>query len=143
MQNVLLPVDGSRHAFQAALYLIDFVKAHGEIDIHVLNIEPSLLPWPTQEQSASTEDQLTARAHIAMKPVLHAFHESGVPHRWHVKYGDTAETIVATARDLRCDTIVMGACGRDDLSTLGQSSVTHKVLHMTTVPVICVRASEH
>lgn len=144
MHNVLLPVDGSRHAFQAALYLIDFAKLHGSLDIHVVTVEPAPLRWPPHgEPAEDIPDQLSARAHIAMKPVLHLFHESGVPHQWHVKLGDTAETIVALARDFHCDTIVMGARGRGDLATLGQGSVTRKVLHLATVPVICVRASEH
>ena len=139
MHNVLLPVDGSRHAFEAALYLIDFAKLHGSLDVHVVNIEPAPLRW----QSETPQDQLTARAHIALKPVLHLFHESGMPHHWHVKLGDTAETIVALANDFHCDTIVLGARGRGDLAALGQGSVTPKVWHLAPVPVVCVRASEH
>jgi len=139
MHNVLLPVDGSRHAFEAALYLIDFAKLHGSIDVHVVNVEPAPLRW----QSGAPQDQLTARAHIALKPVLHLFHESGMPHHWHVKLGDTAQTIVALANDFHCDTIVMGARGRGDLAALGHGSVTRKVLHLATVPVVCVRAGEH
>lgn len=144
MHNVLLPVDGSRHAFEAALYLIDFAKLHGSIDVHVVNIEPAPLRWQGQQpQSETSPDQLTARAHIALKPVLHLFHESGMPHHWHVRLGDTAETIVALAKDYHCDTIVMGARGRGDLATLGHGSVTRKVLHLATVPVVCIRAGEH
>jgi hypothetical protein len=42
MQKVLLPVDGSASAFQAALYIINFIKIHGPIEVHVLNVQPTI-----------------------------------------------------------------------------------------------------
>lgn len=141
MHTVLLPVDGSRHAFAAVLYLIEFVKSHGPIEVHVLNVEPEPVPWQTHGMEAEViKDQLSARAHIAMKAVLHAFNEAGVRHQSHVRQGDVAETIVALAGELGCDTIVMGTRGLGGLVAVTLGSVTRKVLLLATVPVICVKA---
>lgn len=88
MRNVLLPSDGSDHAFQAAL------------------------------------------------------DEAGIAHQSHVRFGDTAETIVATAEEFGCDSIVMGTRGLGTLAGLALGSVTRKVLHFATMPVVCVKAAK-
>lgn len=143
MRNVLLPVDGSRHAFAAALYLIEFAKLHGALEVQVVNIEPAPIQWQTRGLEAeSVQGQLTARAHIALSPVLNAFNEAGITYHSHIKLGDTAETIAALTDELGCDTIVMGTRGLGGLAGLALGSVTRKVLHLAKVPVICVKEKE-
>jgi nucleotide-binding universal stress UspA family protein len=143
MRDVLLPVDGSNHAFQAALYLIDFVKAHGSLNVHVVNVEPSPLAWQTHGMEAEAiQEHLTVHAHTAMSSALHALNEAGIPHQSHVRFGDTAETIVALADELACDTIVMGTRGLGALSGLALGSVTRKVLNLARIPVACVKSLE-
>lgn len=143
MRTVLLPVDGSNQAFEAALFLVDFAKAHGPLTIHVVNIEPKPLEWQTHGmEPGSIKGHLSARAHIAMKPVLNVFNESGMACQEHVRMGDIAETIVAMVAELGCDAIVMGTRGLGAVSGLALGSVTTKVLHLTTVPVICIRAQK-
>ena len=132
MRSVLLPVDGSKHALAAAWYLIEFVKVHGLIDIHVANIEPEPLQWQTHglEQEA-IQEQLTTRGAMGIK--CHTY----------VKFGDPAHTIVALANEIGCDTIVMGTRGLGGLAALALGSVTRKVLHLSRLPVICIQAGEH
>ena len=42
MRKVLLPVDGSTSAFQATLYIIDFIRINGPIEVHVVNVQPKI-----------------------------------------------------------------------------------------------------
>ena len=140
MRNVLLPVDGSEHAYQAAQFMVDFIRQHGPVDVHVVNVEPKPLEWQTHGMEAQAiEAHLAARAHIAMKPVLHLFSEAGIACHHHVKRGDVAETVAALAEDLGCDTIVMGTRGLGAISGLALGSVARKVLHLTHLPVVCVK----
>jgi nucleotide-binding universal stress UspA family protein len=140
MRNVLLPVDGSENAFQAVLYLIDFVKTHGPLEVHVVNIEPKPLGWQTRGmEPEAIEGHLTAQAHIAMHAALHALNEAGISHQSHVRFGDAAEAIVALTNELGCDTIMMGTRGLGALSGLALGSVTRKVLHLARVPVVCIK----
>jgi len=142
MRSVLLPVDGSRHAFEAALYVIGFARTHGAPAVHVVTIEPAPAAWQTHGmESEEIQSLLSARAHSAMKSVVNALNEAGIAHRTYVKLGDPAETIAALAEELGCDTIVMGTRGIGGLAALALGSVTRKVLHLATVPVICVKAS--
>ena len=140
MRKVLLPVDGSEHAYRAAQFMVDFIKQHGSIDIHVINVEPAPLEWQTHGmETQAINAHLAARAHLAMHPVLHFFHEAGIPYRDHVKQGEVAETVVALADELGCDAIVMGTRGLGAISGLALGSVTRKVLHLSHLPVVCVK----
>lgn len=141
MRSVLLPVDGSKHAFAAAIYLIEFARLHGSLEVHVVNVEPAPVAWQTHGMEEEViQSHLTARAHIALKPVLNALNEAGIAHKTYVRQGETAEIVVALADELGCDSIVMGTRGLGGLAALALGSVTRKVLHLSTKPVICVKA---
>jgi nucleotide-binding universal stress UspA family protein len=141
MRNVLLPIDGSDSAFQATRYVIDFIKQHGPLVVHVVNIQPKPLGWQTHGMEPEViNDHLSVEAHIALKPVLQMLHEEGIACRTHVKLGDTGEALLALADELGCDHIIMGSRGLGAISGLMLGSVTRKVLHLAKIPVICVKS---
>ena len=55
-----------------------------------------------------------------------------------VKEGDSAESILASAKELHIDTIVMGSHSRRWLEKILIGSVTQKVLNQTKVPVLII-----
>lgn len=141
MRKVLLPVDGSDSAFHAALYLVEFARQHGPVEVHVVNVQPKPVEWQTRGmEKDAINDQLTVDAHHAMKPILHVLNEKEISCQTHVKLGDTAETLAALAKELGCDHIVMGTRGLGAISGIVLGSVTRKVLHLATVPVLCIKA---
>lgn len=141
MQKVLLPVDGSDSAFQATLYVIDFVRKHGPVEIHVVNVQPKPLEWQTRGMEKEViNDHLSIEAHLAMKPILHALNEEEIDCQTHVKLGDPAEALAALADVLGCDHIVMGTRGLGAISGIVLGSVTRKLLHLANVPVTCVKS---
>jgi nucleotide-binding universal stress UspA family protein len=140
MHKVLLPVDGSRSAFEAALYLVHFVRQHGPIEVHVTNVQPRSLGWSSQSEDAgNVVGPQAIDAHLALKSVLHALSEAGIAYQTHLKLGDPATTLVALANELGCDHIVMGTRGLGAISGIVLGSVARDVLHLATVPVICVK----
>ncbi|MCK9379988.1 MAG: universal stress protein [Sulfuritalea sp.] len=140
MRSVLLPIDGSDSAFQAARYVIDFVKQYGALAIHVANIQPKPFEWATRGMEPETvEENPSVQAHVALKPVLHALDEEGIVYQTHVRFGDTGEALLALADELECDHIIMGPRGLGAISGLMLGSVTLKVLHLAKIPVICVK----
>jgi hypothetical protein len=93
MRKVLLPVDGSDSAFHAALYLIDFVRQHGPVEVHVVNVQPKPLEWQTHGmEKEAINDHLAIDAHLALKPVLHMLDEEEIAYQTHIKLGAPAET---------------------------------------------------
>ncbi|MFA7321564.1 MAG: universal stress protein [Dokdonella sp.] len=141
MPKFLLPVDGSDSAFQATLYVIDFIKKRGPVEIHVVNVQPKPLTWQTHGMEKEViNDHLAIESHMTMKPILHALNEEGIAYQKHVKLGDPAETLVALAEELGCDHIIMGTRGLGAISGIVLGSVTRKVLHLANVPVTCVKS---
>ncbi|MBL0357891.1 MAG: universal stress protein [Chitinophagaceae bacterium] len=55
-----------------------------------------------------------------------------------VKSGDTADVILATAKDIHADMIVTGSHSRKWLDSILIGSVAGKVLHHTTVPLVII-----
>lgn len=142
MRKVLLPVDGSDSAFQAALYVIAFIARHGPIELHVANVQPRPMEWQAQAHGKENEainDHQAVEAHLAMKAVLHALNEEGIPYQTHVKLGDAAETLAPLADELGCDNIIIGTRGLGAISGIVLGSVTRKLLHLAKVPVTCVK----
>jgi nucleotide-binding universal stress UspA family protein len=90
-------------------------------------------------------------AHFAGSKNVHEFHEEesqkalepskrildgfGVPYAVHTKVGDKAMCITEMAKKLHCDEIVMGTARKDSLTRLVETSLTNKVVELTSVPV--------
>jgi nucleotide-binding universal stress UspA family protein len=55
-----------------------------------------------------------------------------------VKEGDFAKTILNTAKELKVDMIIMGSHSRNWLENIVMGSVTEKVLHGTTKPLLII-----
>ena len=141
MRNVLLPVDGSDSAFQAAMYVMDFVKKHGSLTIHLFNVQPKPLAWLIHGVAPEVVDaHLSVQAHTALTAVQHLLHEEGVVYQTHIKFGDVGETVVALAEELGCDHIVMGTRGLGTILGMVLGSVTRKVLYLAKIPVVCVKS---
>jgi nucleotide-binding universal stress UspA family protein len=60
-----------------------------------------------------------------------------------VKEGDFAETILKTAKSEHADVIVMGSHSRKWLENMVMGSVTEKVLHHTTIPLLIIPTKKH
>jgi nucleotide-binding universal stress UspA family protein len=60
-----------------------------------------------------------------------------------VKEGDFAESILAAAKDLHADIIVMGSHSRKWLEEIVMGSVTEKVLKHTTIPLFIIPTKKH
>jgi nucleotide-binding universal stress UspA family protein len=59
-----------------------------------------------------------------------------------VKEGDSAESILKTAKNLHVDVIVMGSHSRKWLENILMGSVTEEALHQTSIPLFIVPTKE-
>jgi nucleotide-binding universal stress UspA family protein len=60
-----------------------------------------------------------------------------------VKEGNIAETILMAATDLNAGIIVMGSHSRKWLESILMGSVTEKVFHHTSIPILIVPTKKH
>ena len=138
-KHILVPTDFAEAAERALDLGIELARSF-DAKLSVLHVYHVLIPMPYGDGLASPFEQLAAQArglvdqHAARTktryPKSEALFKSGV----------TWEQIVATAKELDVDLIVMGTHGRRGLSRAMMGSVAEKVIRLASVPVLTVCA---
>ena len=136
MLKVLVPVDGSANSLHAVRRVIsEFPKNRG-MEVHLLNVQAPFSRHIAQFASRKNRDSFHRdEAEKALRPVRQVLDAAGVPHIVHIEVGRKAEVIAETARQLRCDHIVMSTARKNSLTRMLEASITNRVLELTTVPV--------
>ena len=136
MLKVLIPVDSSRNCQFALKHVIKEFVNNTAMEIHLLNVQPPFSRHITQFVSKATlRDYHRAEADKALRPCMQMLDNFGIPYSVHRTVGHKAQCITDTAHRLRCDLILMSTARKNSLTRLVESSVTNKVLELTSVPV--------
>lgn len=132
-ENVwLLAVDRSAHALRAAATVLRLsAAAPAETRLHLINVQP----WLAKE---AAESGLAQRALDDTARVRELLAQAGRAWRLHVVMGDPAERILSSIERLCPQGVVMGSRGLNAAQSLLLGSVTSKVLHQSTAPVLVV-----
>ena len=141
MKTILVPIDGSDNSMRAFDYAIAQIE-HGPVTIHILNVEPPLDDYGMVRSYLSRQQHakaMKARADEVLRQAMRRVGSKQVQCKTHAAIGDVATTIVATARRLRCESIMMGTRGMSSLGNLLLGSVATKVIHLAKVPVTLVK----
>jgi nucleotide-binding universal stress UspA family protein len=143
MKKVLIPVDGSECALRAVSLVISKRSryAHPEdLDIHLVNVQS---PFPHDVSRFASHDQIAAFHREESERLTRGARElldaAGAEYTCHREVGKPAETITRLAESLGCDQIVMGTHGRGALKELLVGSITLKVVHLSSTPVLLVK----
>jgi nucleotide-binding universal stress UspA family protein len=133
--KILLPLDGSESSLATAAYAEDLARKVGAEIVLLICYEP--LPevpqaWPYPH----TATDMAAKASEILDSCSGPVTESEVPHTRRIEEGRPARTIAEVAEEEGCDLIIMGSTGMGELEGLLLGSVTHKVLHLATCPVL-------
>lgn len=143
-KHILVPTDGdpgSRRAIEWAVELARCVGAritgfHAMTEFAHPGIVDDLLEPPSDEL------QMLAWQHAdkLLATVLRKAEAAGVPCDTRAERGDRPwEAIVAAAKRMGCDLIVMASHGRSGVARLMLGSQTQQVLAHTGIPVLVVR----
>lgn len=135
--KVLVPIDSSANSRKAVTQVEREFTRNTGMEIHLLHIQSPLTRHAARFLSRrSLDDYHREEAEKALKPVRAILDRRGIPYREHVeKGGDRAELIVAAAQRLHCHEIIMGTARKNSFTRMLESSITNRVLEMTTIPV--------
>jgi len=135
--NILVAVDGSesaKKAFERSIYLAQ--KCNSRIDlVHVVQCEVG-------GDSANTFeiiDKLKEKAKKMLEEYKIQAAEKNVPIQITVIQGDPAKAIIELAKAKSYDLIIMGTRGRTAFQELLIGSVSQKVMHHASCPVMVIR----
>jgi len=139
--KILLAVDGSVFGTRAAKYAATkLLRLDRNAAIVLLNVDPPLLELISAQIGPEDIAKFHAKnATAALRQARSVLAKAGIAWRERMLVGDPAALIAKTAKQERCDLIVMGSHGRGALKSLLLGSVVSKVLAQSKVPVLVVR----
>lgn len=141
MQTVLVPVDGSPSAQRAAQWAGERLGQRAGVHLHLMNVQPPMDAWEVASHLGAAQIaqwQATASATV-LDPIAAQLRAAGATVTTHARVGDVAATLADSARELRCDAIVMGTRGLGPVQSLLLGSTALKVIHLADVPVTLVK----
>lgn len=136
--KLLLAVDGSDSALTAVRWVIDHRGDwRAAPDLHVLTVQPAVASGLVQRlvSAEAVNDYQREEGEAAMAPARALLDAAGVSAHQHIGVGEPAHTIVAHARQLGADAIVMGTRGTGGVRAVLLGSTARRVLELADRPV--------
>lgn len=137
--NILLAVDGSEHAFNAARVAASLANA---MNAKTLRVVVAYAPIPPYLGEPNLQDAINARLMESREILQKAVEALGTVSAEVVTdpiEGDAAESIIDAANTHQSDLIVMGSRGLGRLSGMLLGSTSQKVVAHAPCPVLIVR----
>jgi nucleotide-binding universal stress UspA family protein len=134
--KILVPVDASDHSVRAMNVAIDLGRTMGA-EVVVLHVREHEATW-----AADVELETLPEATELVDAYVRTLKDADVSARGEVlraAHGRTPRVILDIARAENADLIVLGTRGLSEWSSILLGSVTHKVVHLATCPVLVVR----
>lgn len=142
MRTILVAVDGSEIAMRALDFAATQAALRPTAQIHVLMVVPPVHVYG-EAATYTSEEIMRAKAAEDCHAVLEAARARIAGQTTHPELelleGDPATVIVQRARELDCESIVMGTHGRGRMGQTLLGSVAQRVVHTSHVPVTVVR----
>lgn len=148
LRMILAPLDGTTEA-EVALPLIEEIARTTEIQVHLLTVVPTaetlsgamgsiarFSPNVTNTLLDDAERDAIQYLDDCMRRLCNA----GINTTATATRGDPAEKLVATAKEMHADLVVMASHGRQGLTGVWAGSVGNKVLSRVDGPFLLVRA---
>lgn len=137
--DVLVPLDGSRHAKQALEWVLKSFPAADITAIHVIDV-----PFDMGEEISGTYvegmlDELREPAQEVLDEAVAIAQAGEMEIDTELTTGKPASSILAYATMHEIDQVVMGSAGRSDLSNVLVGSVAERVARDASLPVTLVR----
>ncbi len=142
MLKVLVPVDGSKDSDRAVAYAIGFVaNSKAPVELHLLNIQTPIVSGGVRMffKHEDIESYYQDSGQESLRSAREQLDKAGQAYVQHISAGPAGETIVAYAKEQRCDHIVMGTRGLGAVSGMVLGSVASKVIYLAEVPVTLVK----
>lgn len=140
--KILLPVDGSKSALNAAKYVGKLAKdLRSKCSVTIISVHDDIgLGHVKQFVSNSViDDYLREISEKDLKGAQKALDAAGVKHNMVIKRGNIAGEIIALANKEKFDLIVMGSKGRSGILDTLMGSVAQKVSNSAKQAVLLVK----
>ena len=140
--KILLPVDGSKSALNAAKYVGKLAKnLRSQCTVTLISVHDDIGLGHVKQFVATSviNDYLCEVSQKELKPAQKVLDAAGVKHNMVIKRGNVAGEIIAIANKEKFDLIVMGSKGRTGILDALMGSIAQKVSNAAKQPVLLVK----
>ena len=139
--RILVPTDDSPSALHAADHVIELARRGLAVEAHLLTVQAPLRGTATLLiGKVARADYHREEGMKVLAGTRAHFEQAGLPVHLHVGVGDPGKTVLAFARRLNCQHIVMGTRGLGGFAGMIIGSVANHVIAESKLPVTLVRA---
>jgi nucleotide-binding universal stress UspA family protein len=142
IKNILVGVDGSKPSVQACHYAMDLAsQTQAQLTFLFVIETPQVIPvgplsgYVTTAPARSEEEVKKAEAIVEQV----AKERPGMKVTTRVELGDPVDTICEVAKSMKADLVVVGARGHNAAQRFLLGSVSDRVVHHASCPVLVVR----
>ena len=135
-ERILVAIDGSEVADEAAKHAIHLAKQNDAVLYVVHVVDPDTMP--SDVSSLSVDRELAELSEGLIRDVVERSEAEGVEAEGEVLTGAPHKRILQYARDHDVDLVVMGTHGRTGVSRVILGSVTEHVTRHSEIPVLIV-----
>ena len=140
MLRVLVPVDGSENALRALQEAVRLMRERGDVEIHLLNVQPPLSGDVTTFVGSTTvKDFHREEGEKVLASAKALLDRERISYKPHITVGPAGESIAGFAKKLGCDSIIMGTRGMGGLKGALLGSVSTDTIQHAEVPVTLVK----
>lgn len=137
--KILLSVDGSEHALNAARTAADLARAMKASEIRIVAAYDFIPPYLGEPNMQYAIDARMEEAKAVMQKAVDAVGDTSSEIHTEIIEGPAAEAIINVAATRKSDVIVMGSRGLGTLAGLLLGSISQKVVAHAPCPVLIVR----
>lgn len=145
-KKIVVPVDGSEHALEAVDAAVDIAGKY-DSEIYLVNVSRRAKYTGDIDKFAQSEYRQAGSSFVTdelAKNILEnartrARQGGKADPKFELREGNVARSIVAFAKEVKADCIVMGSRGLGDIDSMLLGSVSHKVSSLATCTVVVVR----
>lgn len=142
MPHLILAIDGSTYADAATQCIVNRTLFKDELKVHVVHCTPEL---SGEVKSFISHKDIAAwhraESERAMRRSLEMLLAAQIPYETHAVVGFAPERIIAVAKEVSADAIVMGTHGRGAFLDAIIGSVVSRVIAHAPCPVILAGAT--
>lgn len=140
--KILLPVDGSKSALNAAKYVVKLAKdLRSKCTVTLISVHDDVGLGHVKQFVANSviDDYLREVSEKDLKTAQKALDTAGIKHNMVIKRGNIANEIIALANKEKFDLIVMGSKGRSGIVDAIMGSVAQRVSNSAKQAVLLVK----
>ncbi len=144
MRNVLIPINDTQESQAAVKRFVDQLSGAQDLCVHLVHIVPRFNRHIGRFISrAARERMLKDRLDASVKPAIRLLQTAGVRFEVHDSVAtDVTQEIIALAKSLHCELIVVGSRRKTNLLRAMSNSVTGRLLAEAPMPVEVVLSGQ-